>query len=74
MLQQVEGSNRAKVRGHEATLVMNVTYKDEGKYVCVASNTIKGNEQRAQSEPVKVQVVGKFYSSFSSIFLWSLLF
>lgn len=58
-LQRVEGSDRAQVRGHNASLTIEaVTYGHQGSYVCVATNEIKGHERRVQSEPIRLEVVG----------------
>jgi len=36
----------------------NVTYEVQGEYVCIAKNTIKGQERAVQSDAITVRVVG----------------
>uniref|UniRef100_T1IW79 Ig-like domain-containing protein n=1 Tax=Strigamia maritima TaxID=126957 RepID=T1IW79_STRMM len=49
----------AQIKGVEATLhIDNVTYDAQGTYVCMAANSIKGEERTEQSEEVKIDVFG----------------
>ncbi|XP_066601564.1 kin of IRRE-like protein 3 isoform X3 [Prorops nasuta] len=43
--------------GQRLTLT-NVTYDQQGQYICLASNKINGNIREAKSNPVSLQVVG----------------
>uniref|UniRef100_A0A2P2I5N8 Kin of IRRE-like protein 3 n=1 Tax=Hirondellea gigas TaxID=1518452 RepID=A0A2P2I5N8_9CRUS len=57
--QRMDGSDRAQVRGQNATFsITAATYAHQGNYICVASNHIKGKERRVQSEPIQLEVVG----------------
>lgn len=48
-------------RGRESRLVIdNVTYDFQGEYECRATNFINGQERTVASEPITLQVVGKY--------------
>ena len=48
------------MRGAEGRLWLpNVTYEHRGRYTCVASNIINGEERSDRSDPVHLKVVGK---------------
>ena len=38
----------------------NVTYEHQGDYVCVVSNTIDGKERSVESQPISLDVLGKY--------------
>lgn len=47
-------------RGNTALLhVQNVTYQYQGQYICEASNIINGNEHKATSAEITLDVMGK---------------
>lgn len=49
-------------RGRESRLVIdNVTYDFQGEYECRATNFINGQERTVASEPITLQVVGKYH-------------
>ncbi|XP_020282906.1 hemicentin-2-like isoform X2 [Pseudomyrmex gracilis] len=39
-------------------ILTNVTYEQQGQYICLASNKINGNIREVKSDPVSLQVVG----------------
>lgn len=39
-------------------ILTNVTYEQQGQYICLASNKINGNVREVKSDPVSLQVVG----------------
>ncbi|XP_076391602.1 kin of IRRE-like protein 3 isoform X3 [Megachile rotundata] len=39
-------------------VLTNVTYEQQGQYICLASNKINGNVREVKSDPVSLQVVG----------------
>ncbi|KOX74231.1 Kin of IRRE-like protein 3 [Melipona quadrifasciata] len=39
-------------------ILTNVTYEQQGQYICLASNKINGNVREVRSDPVSLQVVG----------------
>lgn len=39
-------------------ILTNVTYDQQGQYICLAANKINGNIREVQSDPVSLQVVG----------------
>ena len=39
-------------------VLTNVTYDQQGQYICLAANKINGNIREVQSDPVSLQVVG----------------
>lgn len=39
-------------------ILTNVTYEQQGQYICIASNKINGNVREVKSDPVSLQVVG----------------
>ncbi|XP_043482082.1 kin of IRRE-like protein 2 isoform X2 [Leptopilina heterotoma] len=39
-------------------ILTNVTYDQQGQYICLAANKINGNVREVQSDPVSLQVVG----------------
>lgn len=39
-------------------IVTNVTYEQQGQYICLASNKINGHRREVKSDPVSLQVVG----------------
>lgn len=48
-------------RGRESRLVIdNITYDYQGEYECRAINYINGQERMVASEPISLQVVGKY--------------
>lgn len=52
-------------RGRESRLVIdNITYDYQGEYECRATNYINGQERTVASEPILLQVVGKFALMF----------
>lgn len=56
--------SRPLERGSESRLVIdNVTYEYQGEYECKATSYINGQERVAISDPVSLQVVGKFLSA-----------
>ncbi|XP_066948051.1 irregular chiasm C-roughest protein-like isoform X2 [Macrobrachium rosenbergii] len=58
-IQTIPDSGKTVVRGNNATLLLeSMTYEHQGQYVCVASNTIKGELIEDTSTPVTVEVVG----------------
>jgi hypothetical protein len=42
------------------TSVSNVTYEDQGDYICTITNVINGQERTVNSDPVNVRVVGNY--------------
>ncbi|XP_037087686.1 uncharacterized protein LOC119108205 [Pollicipes pollicipes] len=47
------------IRGTSQLLrIHNITYANQGQYVCVAKNVINGNERRVQGDTVEVEVIG----------------
>lgn len=38
----------------------NITYDFQGEYVCVVANVIGGSERSIQSQPITLQVIGKW--------------
>ncbi len=49
-----------QVRGHNRRLVVHdLTYQDQGRYRCEASNTISGERRVAKSAPISVEVIGR---------------
>ncbi|XP_066976526.1 kin of IRRE-like protein 3 isoform X2 [Macrobrachium rosenbergii] len=58
-IQTIPEGDRTLVRSHNATLLLDsLTYEHQGKYVCVASNTIKGDIIEDSSQPITLEVVG----------------
>lgn len=39
-------------------ILTNVTYEQQGQYICLASNKINGHVREVKSDPVSLQVVG----------------
>lgn len=39
-------------------ILTNVTYEQQGQYICLASNTINGKVREVKSSPVSLEVVG----------------
>lgn len=57
-------------RGREARLVIdNVTYDYQGEYECRATNYINGQERTVPSEPVSLQVVGKWWHDMALLMM-----
>lgn len=52
-------------------ILTNVTYEQQGQYMCLASNKINGNVREVKSDPVSLQVVGapRVRSNVENIFL-----
>lgn len=64
-LNRIKSGSSYLERGHESRLVIdNVTYDYQGEYECRATNYINGQERTVASEPVSLQVVGKFRIHF----------
>ncbi|XP_048513245.1 hemicentin-1 isoform X2 [Athalia rosae] len=58
-LQVFADGREPQVRGLGQRFILNnVTYDQQGQYVCLATNVINGNSRQARSEPVSLQVVG----------------
>jgi len=54
-----DGQESIAVTSHERFLhITNVTYEFQGEYVCIATNTINGQERAVQSDAITVRVVG----------------
>ncbi|XP_043221154.1 kin of IRRE-like protein 3 isoform X1 [Amphibalanus amphitrite] len=54
-----DGQGTVFIRGTSQVLrIHNITYANQGQYVCVAKNVINGNERRVQGDAVDVEVVG----------------
>ena len=60
-------------------ILTNVTYEQQGQYICLASNKINGNVREVKSDPVSLQVVGAprvrrikptIFMHFSRLFRW----
>lgn len=59
----VDGTPPPQIRGHNRRLVVHdLTYQDQGRYWCEASNTIGGDGGErliAKSSPIQVEVIGR---------------
>ncbi|XP_034935070.1 kin of IRRE-like protein 2 [Chelonus insularis] len=58
--QQIFNDNRPPIdygKGQRLILT-NVTYEQQGQYICIASNTINGKTRQVKSTPVTLEVVG----------------
>ncbi|XP_046434490.1 kin of IRRE-like protein 2 isoform X1 [Neodiprion fabricii] len=58
-LQVFPDGREPQVRGQgQRFFLNNVTYDQQGQYICLALNVINGNTREARSDPVSLQVVG----------------
>lgn len=63
LFRRPKDSEEIFIRSEERHLKMsNVTYENQGEYVCTATTVINGLERTVQSEPINVRVVGKLFS------------
>jgi len=54
-------ANTLFARGSEPRLrIANISYDHQGDYFCKVTNYISGVERTIESEPITIQVIGKF--------------
>lgn len=59
-LQKVS-ANTVIARGSDAKLrIANISYDHQGDYLCKVTNYISGTERTVESEPITIQVIGKY--------------
>ncbi|XP_065561101.1 hemicentin-2-like isoform X2 [Artemia franciscana] len=55
----IRGAGDIIVRAEGRFFVLsNVSYEDQGEYICIASNTINGGDRVGESQPVNIRVLG----------------
>lgn len=52
-------------------ILTNVTYEQQGQYICLASNKINGHVREVKSDPESLQVVGAPRVSYMYIYIYT---